>query len=104
MTTLCVNGKSISALWFICKLFVSKYRKKQNQDNGRPSWSMMKENIEIPDDLVITLYSVAFRVEEGEEQELMPSEFAKFIDVTFCVKDKTTGDEIYTEPITYSMN
>lgn len=64
----------------------------------------MKKNIRIPDDLIINLYSVAFRVEEGEEQEFKPSQFAKFIEIIFCFKDDDTGDECFTEPLTYSLN
>ncbi len=64
----------------------------------------MKEFIAIPIDLIINSYSVAFRVEEGEEQEFKPSEFAKFIDIVFCFIDEESGEEIYADPITYSMN
>ena len=64
----------------------------------------MKEFIGTPVDLIINSYSVVFRVEEGEEQEFKPSEFAKFIDIAFCVIDEETGEEFYTETITYSMN
>jgi hypothetical protein len=65
---------------------------------------MMREFIGTPVDLIISPYTVVFRVEEGDEQEFKPTEFAKFIDIAFCVIDKRTGEEIYTEPITYSMN
>ena len=65
---------------------------------------MMREFIGTPVDLIISPYTVVFRVEEGDEQEFKPTEFAKFIDIALCVIDEETGEEIYTEPITYSMN
>jgi hypothetical protein len=65
---------------------------------------MMRDILGTPVDLIISPYTVVFRVEEGEEQEFKPAEFAKFIDISFCVIDVETGEEIYTEPITFSMN
>ena len=64
----------------------------------------MREIIGTPIDLVINLYSMAFKVGEGAEEEFIASEFARFIDIAFCLIDVETGDEFYTEPITYSMN
>lgn len=64
----------------------------------------MKKFICIPDDLIITLYSVAFRVEVGKEQEFKPSQFAKFIEIIFYFKNDDTGEEFFTKPLTYSLN
>jgi hypothetical protein len=65
---------------------------------------MMKEILGTPVDLIISPYTVVFRVRENEEDEIKRTELAKFFDTTFCVIDEETGEEIYTEPITYSMN
>jgi hypothetical protein len=64
----------------------------------------MRDMIGTPIDLVINLYTMAFKVEEGPEEELIVTDFARFIDIAFCLIDKETGEEFYTEPITYSMN
>jgi hypothetical protein len=65
---------------------------------------MMRDLIGTPIDLVVNLYTLAFKVGEGPELELIASDYAKFIDIAFCLIDKETGEEFYTEPITYSMN
>jgi hypothetical protein len=65
---------------------------------------MMREILGTPVDLVINAYTMAFKVGEGTEEEFIASEFARFIEVAFCFFDKETGEEFYTEPITYSMN
>ena len=62
---------------------------------------MMREIIGTPADLIDPLQSLVFRVEASTEQEIEPTEFAKFIDITFFVMDDETEDEIYTEPIIY---
>ncbi|MHA2030582.1 MAG: hypothetical protein ACW99Q_14435 [Candidatus Kariarchaeaceae archaeon] len=64
----------------------------------------MSDMIGTPIDLVINLYTMAFNVGKGPEEEFIASDFARFIDIAFCLIDKETGDEFYTEPITYSMN
>jgi hypothetical protein len=64
----------------------------------------MRDIIGTPIDLVINLYTMAFKVGEGPEEEFIVSDFARFIDIAFCLIDKETGEEFYTEPITYSMN
>ena len=64
----------------------------------------MREILGTPVDLVINAYTMAFKVGEGAEEELIASEYARFIEVAFCLIDKETGEEFYTEPITYSMN
>ena len=64
----------------------------------------MREMIGTPVDVIVNVYTVAFRVGEGTEQDFVASEYAKFIEVAFCVLDETTGEEFYTEPVTYSMN
>jgi hypothetical protein len=43
-------------------------------------------------------------VEEGSEDEIIASEYANFIEVAFCLIDVDTGEEFYSEPVTYSMN
>jgi hypothetical protein len=65
---------------------------------------MMRGIIGKPVNFVIRLYTVAFKVGEGAEEEFVAFESAKFIEVAFCLIDKETGEEFYTEPITYSMN
>jgi hypothetical protein len=65
---------------------------------------MMREILGTPVDLVINAYTMAFKVGEGAEEELIASEYARFIEVAFSLIDKETGEEFYTEPITYSMN
>jgi hypothetical protein len=65
---------------------------------------MMRKILGTPVDLVINLYTMAFKVGEDAEEEFIASEFARFIDVAFCLIDKETGEEFYSEPITYSMN
>ena len=64
----------------------------------------MRDIIGIPKELVVNSYTLAFKVEEGPEDEPINSEFAKFIEVAFCLIDVETGEEFYSEPITYSMN
>ncbi len=64
----------------------------------------MRDIIGIPKDLVVNSYTLAFKVEEGPEDEIIASEYAKFIEVAFCLIDVQTGEEFYSEPITYSMN
>ncbi len=64
----------------------------------------MKGIIGKPDNFVIRLYTAAFKVGEGAEKELIASEYARFVEVAFCLIDEETGEEFYTEPITYSMN
>jgi hypothetical protein len=65
---------------------------------------MMRDIIATPVEIVICPYTVVFLVKEGTEQEINRAELAKFVDITFCVIDVETREEIYTEPITYSMN
>ena len=64
----------------------------------------MMEMIGTPIDVIVNLYTVAFKVGEDTENDLIASEFAKFIEVAFCILIEETGEEFYTEPITYSMN
>ena len=64
----------------------------------------MRDIIGIPKKLVVNSYTLAFKVEEGPEDEFIASEYARFIEVAFCLIDVETGEEFYTEPITYSMN
>ena len=64
----------------------------------------MRDIIGTPVDLVINSYSIAFKFGEGAEKELIASEYARFVEVAFCLIDEETGEEFYTEPITYSMN
>ena len=64
----------------------------------------MRDIIGTPIDLVINIYTFAFKVEEGPEDEFIASEYARLIEVAFCLIDVETGEEFYTEPITYSMN
>ena len=64
----------------------------------------MRDMIGTPIDLVINLYTMAFKVGEGPEGEFIVSDVARFIDIAFCLIDKETGEEFYSEPITYSMN
>ncbi len=64
----------------------------------------MREIIGTPVDLVINSYTMAFKVGEDAEGEFIVSELARFIDVAFCLIDEETGEEFYTEPITYSKN
>jgi hypothetical protein len=64
----------------------------------------MRELIGTPIDIIVNLYTVAFKVGEGAEQEFLVSEFARFVEVVFCVLVEETGEEFYTEPVTISMN
>ena len=64
----------------------------------------MREMIGTPIDVIVNFYTVAFTVGEGNDQELVASDFAKFIEVTFCVLIEETGEEFFSEPVTYSMN
>lgn len=64
----------------------------------------MKKFIETPVELMVSLYTVAFRVEEGCEQEFRPSEFARFIETSYLVVDEDTDEVVPTEPIIHSMN
>ena len=64
----------------------------------------MRDIIGTPIDLFINLYTMAFKVGKGPEEEFIVSDIARFIDIAFCLIDKETGEEFYTEPITYSMN
>ena len=64
----------------------------------------MREMIGTPIDVIVNLYTVAFNVGAGTENEFVASEYAKFVEVAFCVFSEETGEEFYTEPITYSMN
>jgi hypothetical protein len=64
----------------------------------------MMEMIGTPIDIIVNLYTVAFTVGESTDQELIASDFAKFVEVTFCVLIEETGEEFYSEPVTYSMN
>ena len=64
----------------------------------------MSEMIGTPIEKIVNLYTVAFRVGEGTDNEFVASEFATFVDVAFCVLNEETGEKFYTEPITYSMN
>jgi hypothetical protein len=64
----------------------------------------MRELIGTPIDIIVNIYTVAFKVGEGTDREFLVSEFAKFIEVEFCVLIEETGEEFYTEPITVSMN
>ncbi len=57
-----------------------------------------------PANLIIRLYRAVFKVGEGAEVEFIAFEFARFIEVAFCIIDVETGEEFYTGPITYSMN
>ena len=64
----------------------------------------MRDIIGIPKELVVNSYTLVFKVEEGLDDELFASEYAKFIEVAFCLIDVENGEEFYSEPITYSMN
>jgi len=64
----------------------------------------MKKFIETPVELMISLYTVAFRVEEGGELEFRPSEFARFIETSYLVVDEETDEVVPTEPIIHSLN
>jgi hypothetical protein len=64
----------------------------------------VRDIIGIPKDLVVNSYTLAFKAEDGPDNENTESEFAKFIEVAFCLIDVETGEEFYSEPITYSMN
>ncbi len=64
----------------------------------------MREMIGTPIEMIVNVYTVAFRVSEGTDNQLTASEFAKFIEVAFCVSIDETGEEFYTEPVTLSMN
>jgi len=64
----------------------------------------MREMIGTPLDVIVNPYTVAFKVGEGTDNEFLASEYAKFVEVAFCVFNEETGEEFYTEPITYSMN
>ena len=64
----------------------------------------MREMIGTPIDVIVNFYTVAFTVGEGNDEELVASDFAKFIEVTFCVLIEETGEEFFSEPVTYSMN
>jgi len=64
----------------------------------------MWEMIGTPIDVIVNPYTVAFRVGEGSDNEFVASDFAKFVEIAFCIFDDETGEEYYTEPITYSMN
>ncbi len=65
---------------------------------------MMKKFIEVPVELMISAYTVAFRVEEGCELEFMPSEFARFVETAYIVLDEDTNEVNSTDPIIHSMN
>ncbi len=65
---------------------------------------MMKKFIEVPVELMISVYTVAFRVEEGCELEFMPSEFARFVETAYLVLDEDTNEVNSTDPIIHSMN
>lgn len=65
---------------------------------------MMKKFIEAPVELMISAYTVAFRVEESRDQEFMPSEFARFIETAYLVHDEETDDVKATESIIHSLN
>jgi len=64
----------------------------------------MKKFIETPVELMVSLYTVAFRVEEGGELEFQPSEFARFIETSYLVVDEETDEVVPTEPIIHSLN
>ena len=64
----------------------------------------MREIIGTPVDLVINLYTMAFKVGKGAEEAFIASGYARFIEIAFCLIHVETGEEFYTEPITYSMN
>jgi hypothetical protein len=64
----------------------------------------MREMIGTPLDIIVNPYTVAFRVGEDSDKEFIASDFAKFVEVAFCVYNEETGEEFYTEPVTYSMN
>jgi hypothetical protein len=55
-------------------------------------------------DLIFNLHTVAFKVVKGTGDQIIASEFAKFIVITYCVIDQETEEEFYTKPITFSMN
>ena len=65
---------------------------------------MMKKFIDVPVELMINAYTVAFRVEEGYELEFKPSEFARFVETSYLVLDEATDEVNSTEPIIHSMN
>jgi hypothetical protein len=64
----------------------------------------MKKFIEVPVELMISVYTVAFRVEEGGDNEFVPSEFARFIETAYLVMDEETDEIQATESIIHSMN
>lgn len=64
----------------------------------------MKKFIETPIELMVSLYTVAFRVDEGSELEFRPSEFARFIETSYLVFDEETDEAVPTDPIIHSMN
>lgn len=64
----------------------------------------MMEIIGTPIDIIVNLYTVAFKVGEDTDHGLIAADFAKFVEVAFCVLIEETGEEFYTEPVTYSMN
>jgi hypothetical protein len=53
---------------------------------------------------MVSLYTVAFRVDEGSELEFRPSEFARFIETSYLVVDEETDEVVPTDPIIHSMN
>jgi hypothetical protein len=64
----------------------------------------MREFIETPRELVINMYTVAFKDGDPEDEEFRPSEFALFLETAYMIIDPETGEEIYTEPIIHSLN
>jgi hypothetical protein len=64
----------------------------------------MRELIGTPIEIIVNPYTVAFKVGEGTDDEFVASEFAKFVEVAYCVYVEETGEAFDTEPITYSMN
>jgi hypothetical protein len=57
-----------------------------------------------PAEMICHRYSVCFTVKLGAEKEFVPTDFAKFVDITFCIIDQVAGGKCYSKPITFSMN
>jgi hypothetical protein len=66
--------------------------------------TIMRDIIGTPVDLIIRLYRAVFKVGEGSEEEFIAIEFARFIEIAFCIIDVETGEEFFTEPIIHSLN
>jgi hypothetical protein len=59
---------------------------------------------EIPIELRVSIYTVAFKVEVGEDCEVIPSEFARFVETAYVVLDKETDKTRETDSVIHSMN